>query len=96
MAASKNITVAYAKPEEQVEIDVSVASHANVAIAIRSSGVLQLFSELKLESLSVGIHGKRAALDTPLSPGDRVEIYRPLEIDPMEARRQRARRKKSG
>jgi putative ubiquitin-RnfH superfamily antitoxin RatB of RatAB toxin-antitoxin module len=41
-----------------------------------------------------GIHGKRASLDQPLAEGDRVEIYRPLAIDPKEARRRRAARTK--
>ena len=38
----------------------------------------------------MGIFGKRVALDHPLAPGDRVEIYRPLAMDPKEARRRRA------
>lgn len=42
---------------------------------------------------AVGIHGRRVALDTPLADGDRVEIYRPLRVDPKEARRQRALRR---
>jgi putative ubiquitin-RnfH superfamily antitoxin RatB of RatAB toxin-antitoxin module len=41
-----------------------------------------------------GIHGKRASLDQPLADGDRVEIYRPLALDPKEARRRRAARTK--
>lgn len=39
----------------------------------------------------VGIFGRRVELDTPLADGDRVEIYRPLAMDPGERRRQRAR-----
>ena len=42
---------------------------------------------------SVGVHGRRATLDTRLADGDRVEIYRPLSVDPKEARRKRARRR---
>jgi putative ubiquitin-RnfH superfamily antitoxin RatB of RatAB toxin-antitoxin module len=38
-----------------------------------------------------GIHGRRVRLDTRLADGDRVEIYRPLSVDPKEARRRRAR-----
>ncbi len=37
-----------------------------------------------------GIFGKLAGLDAALSEGDRVEIYRPLALDPKEARRRRA------
>ena len=41
---------------------------------------------------AVGVFGKRVAPDEPLSDGDRVEIYRPLALDPKERRRQRARK----
>jgi len=40
----------------------------------------------------VGIFGKGVTAETRLSEGDRVEIYRPLKIDPKEARRRRANR----
>ena len=38
---------------------------------------------------AVGVWGRKAALDHVLKAGDRVEIYRPLQVDPKEARRQR-------
>ena len=41
---------------------------------------------------AVGIFGEPAGLETRLSDGDRVEVYRPLAVDPKEARRRRARR----
>ena len=40
----------------------------------------------------VGVYGRRVALDHLLADGDRVEIYRPLRVDPKEARRRRALR----
>lgn len=46
-----------------------------------------------LVSESVGIFGKKVSLDTQVYPGDRVEIYQALKIDPKEARRQRASKK---
>jgi putative ubiquitin-RnfH superfamily antitoxin RatB of RatAB toxin-antitoxin module len=42
-----------------------------------------------------GIFGRRVSLDHPLADGDRVEIYRPLAMDPKEARRLRAKSKLS-
>jgi len=44
--------------------------------------------------LGVGIHGRRVPLDAPLADGDRVEIYRALLVDPKEARRRRALRRR--
>lgn len=41
---------------------------------------------------AIGIWGKRCDADAPLREHDRVELYRPLAIDPMQARRQRGRR----
>lgn len=40
-----------------------------------------------------GIFGKPVAKDTLLQAGDRLEVYQPLRIDPMEARRRRAERR---
>ena len=47
-----------------------------------------------ISTQAVGIWGRAAALDAPLADGDRVEIYRPLAMDPKEARRRRAQRRK--
>lgn len=47
-----------------------------------------------LEARSAGIFGETVPLETRLADGDRVEIYRPLKIDPKEARRRRALKKR--
>jgi uncharacterized protein len=88
-----DVILAYATPERQWEINLQVPVHANVAIVIRRSGLLEQCPSLQLENLEVGIHGHKVSLDTGVSAGDRVEVYRPLTIDPKEARRQRARKK---
>lgn len=41
---------------------------------------------------AIGVHGQPVALDARLADGDRVEVYRPLRVDPKQARRQRALR----
>lgn len=56
---------------------------ATVAAALAAAG--------RDAAAGVGIHGRRATLDTPLADGDRVEVYRVLSADPKEARRRRAR-----
>ena len=43
---------------------------------------------------AIGIFGRRVAVDAPLADGDRVEVYRPLVLDPKEARRERARKRR--
>ncbi len=51
--------------------------------------VSEAFPGLALEGLVPGVWGKQRALSDPLREHDRVEIYRPLRVDPKEARRQR-------
>jgi putative ubiquitin-RnfH superfamily antitoxin RatB of RatAB toxin-antitoxin module len=79
-------------PGRAVEVEVEVAQGSSALDAIRASGVLERCAEVDISSQWVGVWGRRCALETILKEGDRVEIYRPLAVDPKEARRQRARR----
>ncbi len=81
-------------PRDGVATEVAIAlPEAATAIdAIRASGLLERFPELDVSVQAIGIWGRACALDAPLRDGDRVEIYRPLAMDPNEARRLRARR----
>ena len=87
------ISVAYATPERQIEIPLQVEESCTVAIAIRRSGILEQFPEIDLSTAVVGVFSRKVILDALVKAGDRVEIYRPLQIDPKEARRLRAERK---
>lgn len=89
-----DVYVAYATPEEQLEIPLSIEESCTVAMVIRRSGILEKFLEIDLSTAVIGVHSRKVALDALLSDGDRVEIYRPLQVDPKEARRLRAERKK--
>lgn len=88
------VEVCYATPQEQCLLSLIVPKNTNVQNVILSSKILERFPELKLEQLVVGIFGKKCTLQTLLSEGDRIEIYRPLTIDPKVARRLRAQKKK--
>ncbi len=89
------VEVAYALPDRQFLERVRLPEGSTVRAAIEASGVLQAFPVIDLESAPVGIFSRRSTLDTVLSSGDRVEIYRRLRINPGEARRQRAGQKKT-
>jgi len=65
-----------------------LAQGATVADALQASGVLARHG-LTLPGLRVGVWGKVREPQTPLRDHDRVEVYRPLTVDPKEARRQR-------
>jgi putative ubiquitin-RnfH superfamily antitoxin RatB of RatAB toxin-antitoxin module len=86
-----SIEVAYARPDRQLVIPLQVPSTCNAEQAIRLSGILTQFPEIDLLSAKIGIFGKPTLLVTTLRAGDRVEIYRPLQLDPKQARRLRAK-----
>lgn len=87
-----SITVSYATPQKQVEIPLSVDESCTVELAIQRSKIMEQFSEIKLANSVVGIFSQRVKLDANLQDGDRIEIYRPLTIDPKELRRLKAQR----
>ena len=81
------VEVAFALPERQFLATVEVDGGAAVEDAIRLCGVEQRFPEIRFDDLQVGIWGRLVERTHALREGDRVEIYRPLEMDPREARR---------
>lgn len=85
------VEVAYAEPHSQCLIALSVLSGSTLIDAIRQSGILVRYPHLDVTTLSCGVFGKRLPPGHLLRAGDRVEIYRPLPVDPKVARRQRAR-----
>lgn len=90
-AAEIVVEVAYATPEVQVVETVRLRPGATVAQAIAASGLLARFPAIDLARQTLGIHGVRVRVSDAVADGDRVEIYRPLTVDPKELRRRRAR-----
>ncbi len=64
--------------------------------AVEQSGLLDEFPELRGRPLVLGVYGTVCAADRPLRDRDRVEIYRPLRIDPRCDAAQRAAASPSG
>lgn len=90
MADEMTVEVAYALPQKQIILTVSLPQDASVEQAILRSGILEKFPEIDLAQTKVGIFSKLTKLDARLRDKDRVEIYRPLLADPKEVRRKRA------
>lgn len=84
------VEVVFALPERQFLEAITVPDDAVVADAIRLSGVEQRFPDVRFDALQAGIWGSPVERTHALREGDRVEIYRPLEQDPREARRLKA------
>lgn len=74
--------------KKMIHLHLKLPPGATVADVIALSGLQETNPEI--EDLTVGIFAKAVSLDTLVKTGDRVEIYRPLLIDPKEKRRQRA------
>ena len=92
-------TVVWADAREQVEVEVVLPAGATLADAVRVSHLASRTGLPVDVPLDLGVHNHPRAEDSLLREGDRVEIYRPLTIDPKDARRIRAdvrRRRKGG
>lgn len=77
------IGVAYSEAANQIWLTTEVPDDSTVQAAIEKSGILRMFPTIDLETQKVGVFGKLVKLDSPLRPGDRVEIYRPITCDPQ-------------
>ncbi len=97
MAPEKQIAVevVFALPDRQELLRVALRPGSTVAEAIDASAIADRFPDRDFDSCAVGIWGRLVERDQALEDGDRVEIYRPLEIDPRDARRKLAAQGKS-
>ena len=82
------VEVVYALPRGERSVRVTVRAGATVREVLEKSGLLPLARG------KVGIFGKVVSPEAPVADGDRVEIYRALAVDPKEARRRRASRRR--
>ena len=84
------ITLVYSPgPRQAREWTVELGPGVTVEQALMASGLFEEFPELDKKRLRAGIWGHGTRLDQPLENNDRVEIYRPLRVDPKTARRER-------
>ena len=90
------IQVVYATPDQQSIVELDVPDGTTVFEAAVQSGLANQFPEIDLDTTPMGIFGVRVktATTTILHPGDRVELYRSLLVDPKESRRTRAESQK--
>lgn len=86
-----HVAVVYALPDTQHVVHLELNPGATVAQALEAVRRIEPFASLDLQAASVGVFGRVVDRGRLLEPGDRVEIYRPLMVEPMEARRRRVR-----
>jgi putative ubiquitin-RnfH superfamily antitoxin RatB of RatAB toxin-antitoxin module len=88
------VTVVYALPKRQTIVKLELPAGSTVADAVERSGLTQRHGEITARPLACAIFGRAVGSTTTLRDGDRVEILRPLLIDPKEQRRQAASRER--
>lgn len=88
------VEVAYGLPDRQILEALELPVGTTALGAIEASGLRDAFPEVQIEPDHIGIFSHKVTPGHVLAHGDRVEVYRALLIDPMEARRARAKANK--
>lgn len=84
------VTVAFSPEAGCVEeVVLQLAEGATVQDALNLSGLVQRYPVLGAAAFPCGVWGRLCAPSQRLQQLDRVEFYRPLQVDPKEARRRR-------
>ena len=84
------VEVVFALPALQILQTVSLCDGATVADAIEAAGLVTRFPQESIDALATGIWGRVVPREHRVQDGDRVEVYRPLELDPRDMRRRLA------
>jgi len=96
MSENVPVEVAYAMPEKQRIIKLNVATGTTALEVVMQSGIDTFFDDLTLgPDLRLGVWGKSVTHDREVKSGERVEIYRPLQVDPKAVRKARAEKAKA-
>ncbi len=85
--------VTYALPDKQKLLVMQVPEGTTAIQAVQLSRISEGFSGVSIDTSELGIFSQSVSNDYVVQDGDRIEIYRPLLIDPKEARRLRAEKK---
>lgn len=81
------VEVVVALPKRQEIIALRVAQGATIADALEMGGLATKFPDMDFKTCAVAVWGQPADSCNKLQEGDRIEVLRPLEIDPRKARR---------
>lgn len=89
------IRVIYALADRQESVDLQLPPGTSLTEAVERSGLLQKFPEAAARPLECAIFGRAVPLTYELRDGDRIEILRPLLVDPKQSRRAAAERSRA-
>ena len=77
------------KPREVLEVRLMVEEGCTVHICLQRSGLLEALDPNDRVDLCAGVWGRKVSLSQVVRANDRIELYRPLKVDPKVARRER-------
>lgn len=84
------VTIAYSPVARTVhEVTFTLVDGQTATEALQASGFLAEYPELATSSVTLGVWGRKVGLTHVLHDLDRLEVYRPLKVDPKVARHQR-------
>ncbi len=87
------LSIAYATPEAQQELDVVVPAGTTLQQALALLATENATTLHADEAVATGVWGKVRPPQYVLREGDRIEMYRALKADPKQARRARVKLK---
>lgn len=88
------IEVVYAEPDREVQISFVAPEGLSVGEYVERSGLYRLFPEIGKAKIGFAVFGSEVEASGQVEDGDRIEVLRPLAIDPKDARRRRAKASK--
>ena len=92
MAEGIQVEVVYAEGDKQQLTVLTVPLGSTVAEVLAMPAIAAVLPPNAVAADRLGIFSRKVQLDTVVGEGERIEIYRPLMLDPKEARRRRASR----
>ena len=84
------VEVVFAMPDKQRLVDLDLPAGTTAGEAVAAARFETAFPDVDIAGCPIAVWGEVAARDRVLRDGDRVEVLRPLEIDPRDARRELA------
>lgn len=90
MHATLGIEVIYALPDRCWRVPLRLPAGATVADALAAADLPARIPGVEVDPEGLAIFGQATTPETRLHDGDRVEVLRPLQVDPKQARRRRA------
>jgi len=84
------VTVVYCTPQRQYRLQVDLPPGSTLREAVVASGLIEREPALAGRPLDLGVFSRPRSADAAVREGDRIEVYRPLTVDPKLARRVRA------